>query len=239
MDADRFFERLAARRSDEELAKVQRHYQGPTRGDQCLGVLMGAIFALAKQFADLSLDQIEKLLESQSYEVGMGGVSVMDFQDRREKTPDGRRKELFDLDLRRHDRINNWDLVDRAAPRVVGGYLCDKSRDILYKPASSRNVWQRRTAIVSTSYFIRLGDLDETFAVAKLLIGDENEYVQKAVGSWPREAGKKDQKRLLSFVEKHLKSMPGVTLRYATEKLDKSTRNKDISGTKKAVRKKK
>src|SRR4030095_6064715 len=107
------------------------------------------------------------------------------------------RKALFDLYLRRHDRINNWDLVDRAAVYVVGSYLADKPRDVLYKLARSRKPWERRTAIVSTYYFVRQGDVDDTFRIAEILISDEHDLVQKAVGSWLREAGKKDQKRLL------------------------------------------
>ena len=239
MDAKSFVEELAAQRSDDELVKVKRHYKGPARGNQCLGVRMGTIFELARTYADLSLEEIEMLLESPYYEVRMGGVSVMDFQARRKKTGESRRKELFDLYLRRHDRINNWDLVDRSAPYVVGGYLYDKPRDCLYELASSRNVWERRTAIVATYYFIRLGDLDDTFGIAQRLIADDNEYVQKAVGSWLREAGKRDQERLRSFLDGHARTMPRVTLRLAIQKLDGAMREKYMAaGVRKAARSK-
>ncbi len=102
-----------------------------------MGVRMGQVFALAKEFMEMPPGEIEKLLESPIHEARVGAVSIMDFQARRKNTPEARRKELFDIYLRRHDRINSWDLVDRSAPYVVGGYLLDKPRDILYKLARS------------------------------------------------------------------------------------------------------
>ena len=104
---------------------------------------------------EMPLDEIEKLLESKIHEVRVGAVSVMDFQARRKKTPESRRQELYNLYLRRHDRINDWDLVDRSAPYVVGSYLFDKPRAVLYKLARSKNIWERRTAIVSTGFFMQ------------------------------------------------------------------------------------
>ncbi len=122
---------------------------------------MGQVFALAKEFMAMPLDEVEKMLESPIHEMRVGAVSIMDFQARNRKTDEKRRKELFDLYIRRHDRINTWDLVDRSAPYVVGGYLFDKPRRILYKLARSRRMPERRTAIVSTLYFIGKGDVEE------------------------------------------------------------------------------
>lgn len=194
-----------------------------------LGVSFGKIFPVAKQFIDMPLSEIEVLLESPYYEVRMGAVSIMDFQAREKKVTPAKRKALFDLYIRRHDRINNWDLVDRAAPFVVGGYLADKPRRILYKLARSRNPWERRTAIVSTYYFIRAGEVDETFAIAEILRKDEHDLVQKAVGSWIREAGKKDQEQLVRFLERHSASLPRTMLRYAVEKLPAAQKAKFLS----------
>jgi 3-methyladenine DNA glycosylase AlkD len=174
----------------------------------------------------MPLADIERLLDSAYYEVRLGAVSIMDFQARAKRTPAGRREALFDLYIRRHDRINNWDMVDRAAPYVVGGYLADKPRDILYRLARSTNPWERRTAIVSTYYFIRAGDLDDTYRVAEMLVEDDHDLVQKAVGSWIREAGKKDQPRLVRFLQAHAGSMPRPMLRYAVEKLPPTLRAK-------------
>lgn len=203
-----------------DMEEVSRffHFEGD-RATKVMGVRFGKIFAVAKQFAEMPLKEIDRLLDNAHYEVRMGAVSMMDFQARAKRTSAEQRKALFDLYLRRHDRINNWDLVDRAAPYVVGGYLADKPRDILYRLARSSNPWERRTAIVSTYYFIRQGDTGETFGVAELLVTDEHPLVQKATGSWIREAGKKDQKRLLRFLDAHAAKMPRVTLRYAVEKL--------------------
>jgi 3-methyladenine DNA glycosylase AlkD len=157
----------------------------------------------------------------------------MDWQARSKKTPESRRKELFDLYIKRHDRINDWDLVDRSAPYVVGGYLFDKSRDVLYKLARSKNMWERRTAIVSTYYFIRQGDLDDTFKIAEILAHDEEDLIQKAVGGWIREAGKKDPTKLLSFLDTYAATLPRTALRYAVEHLDKNQRE-HYMGMKKA-----
>ena len=204
------------------VANVARFFwsdpNGHSADNKVLGVSIGKIFPIAKRFAEMPLADIEKLLESRYYEVRMGAVSMMDFQARNKRITPQQRQALFDLYIRRHDRINNWDLVDRAAPYVVGGYLADKPRDVLYRLARSRNPWERRTAIVSTYYFIRAGDLDDTFGLAELLVNDEHELVQKAVGSWLREAGKQDQKRLVKFISSH-PSMPRPILRYAVEKL--------------------
>lgn len=194
-----------------------------------LGVSIGKIFPIAKQFTEMPLDEIEKLLENPYYEVRLGGVSVMDFQARAKKITPEQRKALFDLYIRRHDRINNWDLVDRAAPYVVGGYLAGRPRKILHKLARSRNPWERRTAIVSTYFFIRAGEVDDTFAIAEILRKDKHDLVQKAVGSWIREAGKKDRDKLLRFLEKHSASMPRTMLRYAVEKLPAAQKWKFLS----------
>jgi len=199
---------------------------GHSSDNKVLGVRHGKIFGIAKKFSDMPLADVEKLLDNRFYEVRMGAVSIMDFQARDKRITPEHRKALFDLYLRRHDRINNWDLVDRAAPYVVGGYLADRSRAILYRLARSKNPWERRTAIVSTYYFIRAGDIDDTFGIAEILVNDKHELVQKAVGSWIREAGMKDQKQLIRFLEKHSKSMPRTILRYAVEKLSAAQRSK-------------
>ena len=198
----------------------------PKRRNKFLGINPGDVFPVAKQFTDLSLGDIERLLDSPYYEVRLGAVSVMDFQARAKRTTAEHRRALFELYVRRHDRIDNWDLVDRAAPHVVGGYLADKPREVLYALARSQNPWERRTAIVSTYYFIRAGDVDDTFRIAELLVEDGHELVQKAVGSWIREAGKKDAPRLVRFLGKHARSMPRTMLRYAVEKLPPAVRAK-------------
>lgn len=186
-----------------------------------MGVRMSAIFDLAKQFASMPLSEVDELIQSEYYEARMGAVSIMDFQARNKKTSTETKKALFDLYIKRHKYINNWDLVDRSAPYVVGGYLFDKPRTILYKLAKSKNVWERRTAIVSTYFFIRQNDLSDTFLIAAELVNDPHDLVQKAVGSWVREAGKRDPLALIEFLDQHAQLMPVAMLRCAIEKLGK------------------
>jgi hypothetical protein len=183
------------------------------------GLPMREVFALAKRSVAMDLDQLELLLDSPDEFARVGAVSVMDFQARRRSTPDGRRRELYELYLRRHDRIDGWALVDRAAPSVVGGHLLDRPRDPLYALARSADVWERRTAIVATWAFIRVGQLDDTFAIGGLLVDDPEHFVRTAVGGWVREAGKRDADRLRAFLDAHAATMPRITLRFAAEHL--------------------
>lgn len=229
LTAAAFIERLEAYRSPDELEKIRRYFKtgdGEYGADDAfMGVRMGQVFALAKEFIDMPPGEIETLLESPIHEIRAGGLSIMDKQARRKGIPERRRKELFELYMRRMDRINNWDLVDVSCPYVVGGYLHDKPRDILYRLARSSNVWERRTAIVSTSYFIREGDVADTYAIAELLLNDDHDLIHKATGGWLREAGKKEPEKLRAFLDAYAATMPRTALRYAIEHLDKETRS--------------
>lgn len=224
-----FARELKAKRSAAEQEKLMRYFKTGEgeygAGDKFIGVRMGHVFALAKEFVQMTPDEIEKLLADDIHEVRAGAVSIMNQQARDKKTSDNRRKELFDLYLRRHDRINNWDLVDLGAPYVVGGYLADKPRAVLYKLARSKDIWERRTAIVATYFFVRKGEVDDTYKIAELLLKDKHDLIHKATGGWLREAGKKDPARLLRFLDKHAATMPRVALRYAIEHLDRKQRD--------------
>jgi len=186
---------------------------------------MRQVFDLAKQFFGLPLPDIERLLDVPDHLTRVGAVSIMDFQARRRSTDQQQRRGLYELYLRRHDRIDTWDLVDRAAPHVVGGYLWDKPRDPLYELAASPHWWERRTAIVATWFFIRQDDLEDTFRLADILADDPADLVQKAVGGWVREAGKRDPIRLGAYLDRHAATMPRTTLRYAVEHLSPELRS--------------
>jgi HEAT repeat protein len=190
---------------------------------------MGQIFRLAKESIGMAPDEIEKLLESPNHERRVGAVSIMDWQARNKKTSTERRRELFDLYVRRHDLIDTWDLVDRSAIWVVGEYLVDKPRDVLYQLVRSDRPMERRTAILSTFAFIRRGDVTDGLRIAELLVDDDNELVQKAVGWMLREIGKKDPKAHATFLEAHAATMPRVMLRYAIEKLSPEERRRYMS----------
>lgn len=228
-NAQTFIEILYTYQSGRELEKIQRYFKSGVgdygAGDTFIGVRMGQVFDLAKAFITMPIDEIEILLESTIHEVRVGAVSIMDFQARSKKTPEQQRKALFDLYLRRHGRINNWDLVDRAAIFVIGSYLFDKPRSVLYKLARSENIWERRTAIVSTGYFIRQKDVADTFKIAEMLLQDREDLIHKAAGGWIREAGKKDISKLMAFLDQHARTMPRTMLRYAIEHLDKQQRD--------------
>jgi len=238
LTAAEFVKRLEALQSDDERDNYGRYFKMGKgeygEGDVFMGVRMGQVFDLAKEFIEMSIAEIEKLLEGEIHEIRAGGCSIMDKQARAKKTPVSHKKELYDLYLRRHDRVNNWDLVDLAAPFVVGGYLADKPRDVLYELARSANMWERRTAITATFYFIRKGEADDTFRIAEMLLDDEEDLVHKAVGGGVRWAGAKNLNRLLEFLEKHATRMPRTMLRYSIEHLSKDQKDYYL-GLKKAA----
>jgi 3-methyladenine DNA glycosylase AlkD len=226
--AEQFVKKLETYRSLEELKKHRRYFkfdlENQDPDDYFIGVRMGQIFELAKEYIEMPVAEIEKLMESPVHEVRVGALSIMGKSAAAKKTSAERLKALYDLYIRRHDRINNWGLVDLAAHHVVGRYLADKSRDILYKLARSKNTWERRTAIVATAHFIRQRDLDDTFKIAALLLDDREDLIHKATGWMLRAAGSADRDRLLEFLDKHAAAMPRAALRAAIEHLDKDQR---------------
>ncbi len=229
MTAHEFIAELSKHIEEKELIKADKFFRGNDGKTKALGVRFGTVFKIAKDFIAMSLKEIENLLESDYYEVRMGAVSIMDFQAKSKKISPEHKKALFDLYLGRHDRLNNWDFVDRGAYNIIGEYLADKPRDVLYELAKSENPWERRTAIVSTYAFIKKGELNDTLKIAEMLINDKHELINKAVGSWIREAGKKDKKALIAFLNTHAATMPRVTLRYALEKLEEDKRKYYLS----------
>jgi len=182
------------------------------------------IFSLAQSYQKIPVFEVVKLLKDKNDNHRLGAVSILDWKARNKKTNKEERKEIYRAYIENHKWIDNWGLVDRSAPYVVGGYLHDKDKKPLYDLAKSKNPMERRTAIVSTYYFIRKNEIEDTFKIAEILVKDKDEYVQKAVGSWIREAGKKNEDKLKDFLNKHGTEMPRVMLRYAIEKFDKETR---------------
>lgn len=198
---------------------VARFFKGGDPATWIMGVPIPKVFPIAKKFAALPLAEVETLLDDRRYEVRMAAVSVMDFQARRKSLDPGQRKALYDLYLRRHDRINNWDLVDRAAPHVVGLYLLDRDRSVLDDLAKSTNPHERRTALVATYAFLKQGQTADTFRIARSLVDDPDTYVQKAIGSWVREAGKRDQQALVQFLRDNRQRLPRPTVTAAAKHL--------------------
>jgi 3-methyladenine DNA glycosylase AlkD len=190
------------------------------------------IFALAKEYMKMPVEEVIKLLKNNDYNLRVGAVAILDWKARDKKITEHEKSEIYNAYIQNHIWIDDWGLVDRAAPYVIGGFLFDKDREPLYKLAKSRLPMERRTAIVSTYYFIRQNDVDETFKIAQVLVDDKDEYVQMAVGSWIREAGKKDLKQLIKFLDQYAPTMNRKCLRYAIEKLDNSTKEMYLKSNK-------
>jgi 3-methyladenine DNA glycosylase AlkD len=182
------------------------------------------IFSLAKEFQYTPVSEVIKLLKDMNDNHRLGAVSILDWKARHKKTTLEEKEAAYNAYLDNHEWIDNWGMVDRAAPYVVGGYLFGKDKKPLFDLAKSSNPMERRTAIVSTYYFIRKNEIEVTFSIAEILVYDKDEHVQKAVGSWIREAGKQNVQKLKDFLDKHATKMARVTLRYAIEKFDKETR---------------
>ena len=221
LTAKNFIAQLKNHQSDAELKKIQRYFKSGEgdygHGDKFMGVKMGTLFALAKEFGEMPIEEIEELLESPIHEARAGAVSIMDKASRNKKITKERLKDFFDLYMRRHDRINNWDLCDLGCLYMTGSYLYDKPHDILYKLARSKNIWERRTAILSTCYFIRQSDMTDTFKIAEILVNDKEDLIHKATGWMLRFAGAKDRKKLITFLNKYAATMPRTLLRYSIE----------------------
>jgi 3-methyladenine DNA glycosylase AlkD len=229
LTAKRFSEKVTALRSNEELKKHRRYFKSVSEDqsaeDYFIGVRMGDIFKLGKEFGDMPVREIEKLMENPIHEVRAGAMSIMGQCAKGRKCSDDRLAELYELYIRRHDRINDWDLVDLAAYYVVGRYLADKPRDILYKLARSKDMWERRTSVVATAHFIvKQKAVDDTFNIAEILVHDKEDLVNKGTGWMLRAAGDVDRGRLLAFLDEHAATMPRVILRYSIEKLNKGLR---------------
>lgn len=191
-------------------------------GDRFLGLTLPQIRALARECHDLSLREVERLLESRWHESRLLAVILLANAYRR---ADPRTQTaIYRLYLRRTDRINNWDLVDVSAPAVVGARLFTRSRQPLRRLARSTSLWERRIAIIATLYFIRRGELAETLSIAESLLSDAHDLIHKAVGWALREVGKTDEAALQRFLDRHASRMPRTALRYAIERLDPAVR---------------
>ncbi|WP_424035944.1 DNA alkylation repair protein [Prevotella melaninogenica] len=191
-------------------------------GDRFLGVTVPNIRAIAKLHKDISIEEIRELIQSEWHEVRLCALIIM--VEKSKKKDEALRKELFNLYLSQTKRINNWDLVDLSCRFIIGEYLLDKSRDILYQLAQSPLLWDNRIAIVSTYAFIRKGQLEDTYALSDLMMQHPHDLMHKAIGWMLREAGKRNPERLYDYVMSHRADMPRTMLRYAIEKFSPKER---------------
>ena len=191
-------------------------------GDVFLGLTVPQIRVIAKQhFKDISLAEVQSLVESKYHEFRMCGLIILTYKY--EKFPSGR-KEIYDFYLKNTKYINNWDLVDVTTPRIVGTYLLDKDRSVLYNLAKSSDLWEKRIAVLATFPFIRNNDFKDCLAISEILLDDKHDLIHKAVGWMLREIGKKNQAIEEEFLNKHYKTMPRTMLRYAIERFEEGKR---------------
>ena len=181
-----------------------------------------------KGFEGLPLGEIQKLLNDKVHEVRMAGTSLMvkKFQKAGEKE----REKVAKFYLKNACRFNNWDLVDVSASKILGNYLLDKDRAVLYRLVRSENLWERRISIISTGAFIWENQFADTLRIAEILLADRHDLIHKAAGWMLREVGKRDQATLEKFLQKHLVKMPRTMLRYAIEKFEERKRQKYLRG---------
>ena len=193
-------------------------------GDIFLGVMVPNIRRTVKAFADAPLAEVLTLLRSPYHEERLLALLLM--VRTFEKGDDGTRKRIYTLYLKNTKYINNWDLVDLSAPKIVGPHLDGVSRSQLYRFVRSKNLWERRIAILATFPYIRKGDFADALALAETLLSDDHDLMHKAVGWMLREVGKKDVAVLESFLKKHHRRMPRTALRYAIERFPEVKRKK-------------
>jgi 3-methyladenine DNA glycosylase AlkD len=192
-------------------------------GDKFVGVTVPQQRKVAKQFKDLPLKELEKLIKSPWHEERLTGLFIL--VNQYQKADDKTQKSIAGFYHKNRSHVNNWDLVDSSAPYILGDYLLNHSSSVLYRLAKSRSVWDRRIAIITTLNFIRFGQYEDTLKLAEQLLGDKHDLIQKAVGWMLREMGKRDRTTLLQFLEKHADAMPRTALRYAIEHLSPQQRS--------------
>lgn len=191
-------------------------------GDVFLGVVIPKVRKVAGKHIYTGDEELHRLLMSEYHEARMCALLIMALKCK--KRDEETRKRMLELYLAHTKRVNNWDLVDLSAPSIVGDYLADKPRDLLYRLADSHLLWENRIAVVATWALIKRGDLDDIYTLALKMMGHRQDLIRKAIGWMLREAGKRDHRRLYDFVECHREEMPRTMLRYAIEKFPEDER---------------
>lgn len=198
-------------------------------GDQFLGIRVPHLRQLARKYRSEAMKDVLQVLKSPFHEERLLALFMM--VDRFKRTKDNDLKtEIYQSYLNHTDYINNWDLVDSSAYHIAGVYLFDKNRDALDALSLSRNLWERRIAIIATLHFIRHEQYDDTLRISHNLIQDSEDLIHKAVGWMIREVGNRDRSAQNKFLAQHYKTMPRTMLRYAIEKYDEHERRQLLRG---------
>ena len=192
-------------------------------GDKFLGIKVPQIRNISKKYLSLDLNDIQNLLDNEFHEIRFAGLVML--TEKYQKGDEEEKKAIFNLYISNIGKgINNWDLVDIPCPRIIGHYLFDKDRSILYNLSLSENLWERRVSIISTLYFIKKDDFKDTLKISKALLQDKHDLIHKAVGWMLREVGKRDIDTEREFLNKYCSIMPRTSLRYAIEKMEEGER---------------
>jgi len=190
-------------------------------GDIFLGIKVPILRKTAKEYFDLSLKDIQKLIDSKIHEHRLIALFVL---IKKYETTENK-KEIFNFYLKNAKQVNNWDLVDLSAPNIVGNYLLDKERSILYKLAKSDNLWEKRISILATFAFIKNGESKDILKISRIMLNDDHDLIHKATGWMLRELGKKvSQAEEEKFLKKYYKVMPRTMLRYSIERFNEKKR---------------
>jgi len=190
-------------------------------GDKFLGIPVPIIRKNIKKFKNISIEDNLQLLKSEFHEERLFALLMFVYKF---STNKNLQEEIYKIYLENTKYINNWDLVDSSAYKIVGCFLFDKNRDILYKLANSTNLWERRISIVSTFYMIKRNDFEDTLKISKILLNDNEDLIHKAVGWMLREVGKRDLDIEKQFLDKYHTQMPRVMVRYAIERFEQNLR---------------
>ena len=197
-------------------------------GDVFVGIIAPEMRKIARRYPDLSLPKIQELLNSKINEYRW--IALVILGGKYKKSCEENKGNIFNFYLKNIKRINNWNLVDISAPNIVGDFLSDKKKNILYELVRSENLWEKRIAIISTFAFIKKHEFDDALAISELLLNDKHDLIHKAVGWMLREVGKRNQEILEGFLKEHYKNMPRTMLRYAIERFDEEKRKKYLRG---------
>ncbi|HON01998.1 MAG TPA: DNA alkylation repair protein [Paludibacteraceae bacterium] len=198
-------------------------------GDKFIGVNVPDQRKIAKKyFREINLNELEVLLTNEIHECRSTALFMLCYKF--DKAGEAERTLMADLYLNNLSFVNNWDLVDASAANILGCYLMDKKRDLLYDFVQSNDLWKQRIAIIATFYFIRYGEFEDTFKISEMLLHHPHDLIHKAVGWMLREVGNRDKEAEINFLLKHYRQMPRTMLRYAIEKFDEGLRRQFLKG---------
>ena len=197
-------------------------------GDIFIGVTVPEIRKISKKFSSIiSLSETKKLIQSPIHEIRLCALIILVNQYKKDNSD-----KVFDFYIQNISFVNNWDLVDASAPYITGEYFYrnTKKRNLMFEFSKSENLWIRRISIISTFYFIRKNEFNETLEIAKTLINDDQDLIHKAVGWMLREVYKRDKDLVQKFLRSNYAQLPRVMLRYAIEKMDQAERVQYLKG---------